>query len=289
MFKDYYSILGISYPSSDDEIRRAHQSKIKNLGDDSSKESNLNYNHRVDIEEAFRVLGTSYSLKTAYDEEYQYFMTEKINEYEIKDDWLLTRIKQERDFVINKILNPNHKIPKLSTQEKKSWKMKSLGCLGKIFIVYVCIITPVFVKKCLQNREKESNENTSVLFPTEEISSISILAESADSQLNYFVREKNATLPQDMDENTTFQSVLLENDAFIYVYKVDDDFFSEFKSHALSKDIQINNLRIVYHEMKPMIDLLKETHRGIYYRYICRESGEITECKIYYSDLLDLE
>ncbi len=149
MFKDYYSILGISYPSSDDEIRRAHQSKIKNLGDDSSKESNLNYNHRVDIEEAFRVLGTSYSLKTAYDEEYQYFMTEKINEYEIKDDWLLTRIKQERDFVVNKILNPNHKIPKLSTQEKKSWKMKSLGCLGKIFIVYVCIITPVFVKKML--------------------------------------------------------------------------------------------------------------------------------------------
>jgi hypothetical protein len=92
-----------------------------------------------------------------------------------------------------------------------------------------------------------------------------------------------------MNENITTEEVLLERDALVYVYKVDDAFFSEFKEHAMSRDIQLKNLKTVYHEMQPMIDLLVETHRGIYYRYICRKSGEISEFKIYYSDLSKLE
>ena len=92
-----------------------------------------------------------------------------------------------------------------------------------------------------------------------------------------------------MDENITTQEVLIESDALVYVYNVDDDFFAEFKNHAQSREIQLGNLRMVYKEIKPMIDLLTETHRGIYYRYICRKSGETTELKIYYSDLLDLQ
>lgn len=92
-----------------------------------------------------------------------------------------------------------------------------------------------------------------------------------------------------MSEDITCQAVLIESDALVYVYKIDDNFFAEFKSHGLSRKLQLGNLKNVYGEMKPMIDLLIETHRGIYYRYICRESGEITECKIYYSDLVDLQ
>ena len=114
-------------------------------------------------------------------------------------------------------------------------------------------------------------------------------SQSAENQLRRFIIEKNISLPQNMDENITTEEVLLERDALVYVYKVDDDFFSEFKEHAMSRDIQLKNLKTVYHEMQPMIDLLVETHRGIYYRYICRKSGEISEFKIYYSDLSKLE
>ena len=122
-----------------------------------------------------------------------------------------------------------------------------------------------------------------------ELSNTMNSSQSAENQLRRFIIEKNISLPQNMDENITTEEVLLERDALVYVYKVDDDFFSEFKEHAMSRDIQLKNLKTLYHEMQPMIDLLVKTHRGIYYRYICRKSGEISEFKIYYSDLSNLE
>ncbi|MBR2237573.1 MAG: hypothetical protein IJ887_06820 [Prevotella sp.] len=157
--------------------------------------------------------------------------------------------------------------------------MKVLGCLGKGFLIYLCLVTFAYVKNCSRARVRESYESQRSYVSTE----------SADSKLRHFAAEKNAMLPQDMDENITTQEVLIESDALVYVYNVDDDFFAEFKNHAQSREIQLGNLRMVYKEIKPMIDLLTETHRGIYYRYICRKSGETTELKIYYSDLLDLQ
>lgn len=70
MFKDYYSILDLSYPSNNEEIKQAYQSKVQCLGKESSLISSPNYQQRFDVEEAFRVIGSSYSLKKAYDEEY---------------------------------------------------------------------------------------------------------------------------------------------------------------------------------------------------------------------------
>lgn len=279
MFKDYYSVLGISYPSTSEEIQKAYNAKKEALGKDSIISSNPKYQERVEAELAYRVLGASYILKTAYDEEYEKAMAEGFDYYIVNDENLISDIERERDFVVNRLLSPNFKMPKANTTKEKSMGMKVLGCLGKGFLIYLCLMTFVYIKKCSRENVRESYEKQSTYVPTE----------SADSKLRRFAAEKNASLPQDMDENITTQAVLLESDALVYVYKVDDDFFAEFKDHAQSREIQLGNLKTVYSKMKPMIDLLIETHRGIYYRYICRKSGETTEFKIYYSDLLDLQ
>lgn len=279
MFKDYYSILRLSYPASDEDIKNAYTTIVNALGSESSNPECTNYQVRVDTEEAYRVLGASYSLRKAYDEEYEKAKEEGFDVYEIKDDWLIAGIERERDFVINKTLSPNYKAPKPFVPKKKSRGMKVLGCLGKAFLVYVALMTFAYISKCSRDKARESYETSNTVNSSE----------SAENQLRRFVIEKSINLPQDMDENITTEEVLLEDDALVYVYKVDDDFFSEFKEHAMSRSIQLSNLKTVYHEMKPMIDLLVETRRGIYYRYICRESGEISEFKIYYSDLSKLE
>ena len=279
MLVDFYSILGVSFPSSSEEIQSAYITKKDSLGKDSANSSNPNYQARVDVELAYRVLGASYILKTAYDEEYEKAKQVGFNDYKVAHESLLPDIERERDFVVNKLLNPNFKMPKTTTPHEKGWGMKALGCIGKGFLIYLCLVAFVQIKKCSKDSVKESYETPST-YATKE---------SAESQLRSFVLEKNISLPQDMDENITTQEVILERDAIVYVYKVNDNFFAEFKDHAFSRDIQLKNLRTVYDKMKPMIDLLIETHRGIYYRYICRESGETTEFKIYYSDLVDLQ
>ena len=279
MLVDFYSILGVSFPSSSEEIQSAYITKKDLLGKDSANSSNPNYQARVDVELAYRVFGASYIMKTAYDEEYEKAKQVGFNDYEVAHESLLPDIERERDFVVNKLLNPNFKMPKTTTPHEKGWGMKALGCIGKGFLIYLCLVAFVQIKKCSKDSVKESYETPST-YATKE---------SAESQLRSFVLEKNISLPQDMDENITTQEVILERDAIVYVYKVNDNFFAEFKDHAFSRDIQLKNLRTVYDKMKPMIDLLIETHRGIYYRYICRESGETTEFKIYYSDLVDLQ
>lgn len=191
----------------------------------------------------------------------------------------MSGIERERAFVVNTILSPGYKPPKPFVPKKKGKGMKVLGCLGKAFLVYIALMSFVYISKCSREKARESYELSSSMNSTE----------NAENQLRRFIIEKNINLPQDMDENITTEEVLLENDALVYVYKVDDDFFSEFKEHAMSRNIQLSNLKTVYHKMKSMIDLLVETHRGITYRYICRESGEISEFKIYYNDLSKLE
>ena len=279
MFKDYYSILRLSYPASDEDIKNAYTTIVNTLGTDSANPSNSKYQVRIDVEEAYRVLGASFILKTAYDKEYQKAITEGFETYETEDDWLLSGIERERAFVVNTILSPGYKPPKPFVPKKKGKGMKVLGCLGKAFLVYIALMSFVYISKCSREKARESYE----------LSNTMNSSESAENQLRRFVIEKNINLPQDMDENITTEEVLLEDDALVYVYKVDDDFFSEFKEHAMSRNIQLSNLKTVYHKMKSMIDLLVETHRGITYRYICRESGEISEFKIYYSDLSKLE
>ena len=280
MFKDYYSILKLSYPASDEDIKSAYTTIVKTLGADSANPSNPKYQVRIDVEEAYRVLGASYILKTAYDKEYQKATTEGLETYEIEDDWLLSGIERERAFVVNTILSPGYKLPKPFVPKKKSKGMKVLGCLGKVFLVYIAITFFVFISsKYFKEKVRESYELSNTMNSTK----------SAENQLRRFIIEKNINLPQDMNKNITTEEVLLEEDALVYVYKVDDAFFSEFKEYAMSRDIQLSNFKTVYHEMKPMIDLLVETHRGIYYRYICRESGKISEFKIYYSELSTLE
>ena len=263
MFKDYYSILKLSYPARDEDIKNAYTTLVNTLGADSANPSSPKYQVRVDVEEAYRVLGASYILKTAYNKEYQKAITEGFETYKTGDEWLLSGIERPKPFM-----------PK-----KKGKGMKALGCIGKAFLLYIVLMSFVYISKCSREKARESYE----------LSNTMNSSQSAENQLRRFIIEKNINLPQNMDENITTEEVLLERDALVYVYKVDDDFFSEFKEHAMSRDIQLKNLKTVYHEMQPMIDLLVETHRGIYYRYICRKSGEISEFKIYYSDLSKLE
>lgn len=273
MFKDYYSILRISYPSSDEEIKNAHTTIVNDLGVESTDPISPNYQVRVDTEEAYRVLGTSYILKMAYDKEYQKAMTEGFDIYEIEDDWLLSGIERERNIVFDMIVHSDKK--NSGTVKKKN---KVIGCLVKVFLFHVALVSFIHIKKCSRERVRESYESSVIINPSE----------STESRLRRLVIEKNACLPQDMDENITIEKVLLECDALVYVYKVDDIFFLKFKEYAMSRELQLKNLENVCYQMKPIVDLLVETHRGIYYRYICRKSGESVEFKIYYSDLLIL-
>lgn len=280
MFIDYYSILGVSFPSNDEEINAAYVAKKETLGADSENSDNSNYPMRVNVELAYRILGASYVLKTAYDKEYPNAIEEGFEVYEIKNDWLQSGIAREREYVINWILNSNSVPPVSVPQKKKSCGKRVLGCLGKIFLFYLFILALTIPKKCIRQ-----SQNSAEL--SESIDNIE-LPEPADYKLKSIAMEKNAELPRDMDENITIQAVLIENDALVYVYKVNDNFFSEIKDNVLSKNIQLNEIKSVYNDMKPMIDLLLETHRGICYRYICRDSGDVAECRIDYSDLADL-
>ena len=278
MFKDYYSILKISYPASNDIVKKAYITIINCLGSESVNVSNPNYQIRVDTEEAFRVLGASYSLREAYDEEYQKAKEKGMDVYEIKDDWLLSGIEREHNFVVNTILNPKHK----PSKPKNNWTNNTFGCLFKPYLIFLCLIALLYVSKCSEEKTRESHMRS--------MSSTSLDAKkSAEEGLKSFVMQKNLNLPQDINENITTQAVLLNDDAIVYVYNVDDTFFSEFKDYAFSREIQLKNLQTVNQKTKPLTDLLIETYRGIYYRYICRESGEINEFKITYNDLLELQ
>ena len=187
MLVDFYSILGVSFPSSSEEIQSAYITKKDLLGKDSANSSNPNYQARVDVELAYRVLGASYIMKTAYDEEYEKAKQVGFNDYEVAHESLLPDIERERDFVVNKLLNPNFKMPKTTTPHEKGWGMKALGCIGKGFLIYLCLVAFVQIKKCSKDSVNESYETPST-YATKE---------SSESQLRSFVLEKNISLPQE--------------------------------------------------------------------------------------------
>lgn len=283
MFKDYYSILGISYPSSDDEIRQAHCSRVESLGTDSSNYSNPNYQQRVDIEEAFRVLGASYSLKKAYDEEYsRYLESENKDEFCIQDDWTLSQINSEHNFVVNRLLQP---LPTDNEEQKKGWGGKALGCVGKIFGFFLLMLVIAGVKNCSRKQMRDALSDSS--YNTEYVSSPSSSSSSsnAERKLQQTAREINQSLPRRIDDNITHKAISLTSSALVYEYVIDDDFFELYKDQALSSNVQLDNIRALYSDMKPMIDLLLETHRGISYKYICRRSGETNIVEVPYSKL----
>ena len=161
MFKDYYSVLGISYPSTSEEIQKAYNAKKEALGKDSIISSNPKYQECVEAELAYRVLGASYILKTAYDEEYEKAMAEGFDYYIVNDENLISDIERERDSVVNRLLSPNFKMPKANTTKEKSMGMKVLGCLGKGFLIYLCLMTFVYINKCSRDNVRESYEKQS--------------------------------------------------------------------------------------------------------------------------------
>ena len=65
--KDYYSILGLSPDADSPTIYDSYQKRISELVEESRKSSSPNYWSRVDVEEAYRILGPSYINKEAYD------------------------------------------------------------------------------------------------------------------------------------------------------------------------------------------------------------------------------
>lgn len=291
MFKDYYSILGVSYPSSDVEIRQAHHAKVEGLGTDSSNYSNPNYQQRVDVEEAFRVLGASYSLKKAYDEEYsKYLEAEDKDAFCIQDDWTLSQINSEHNFVVNRLLQP---LPSSIEEQKTGWGGKALGCVGKIFGFILLMLVIAGAKTCsrkqMRNALSESSYNTEYVSSPSSSSSSSSYQVSTTSnverKLQKTAREINQSLPRRIDDNITHKAISLTSSALVYEYVIDDDFFELYKDQALSSNGQLESIRALYSDMKPMIDLLLETHRGISYKYICKRSGETSIVEVPYSKL----
>lgn len=298
MFKDYYSILGISYPSSDDTIRQSHQSKVEELGAESSKPSDPNYQQRVDIEEAFRVLSSSYGLKEAYDEEYsKYLETEDKLTFCVQDIWTKSKIESEHEYVVNRLLQP---IPRpISSQEKKKGCGGiTLGCLWKIlgFILMIIVITAI--KTCSKNQMKNALSDSSdytekvpkqLPYSTNSNSNFQLNTTSqAEQKLEKMAGDINQSLPRIIDDNITMHAIRIASYALVYEYKVDDDYFDMYKNEVLSNSLQLERVKEMYSDMQPMIDLLIETHRGISYKYICKRSGEINTVDISYEQLAGL-
>lgn len=291
MFKDYYSILGISYPSSDDEIRQAHHAKVEGLGTDSSNYSNPNYQQRVDVEESFRVLGASYSLKKAYDEEYsKYLEAEDKDAFCIQDDWTLSQINSEHNFVVNRLLQP---LPSSIEEQKTGWGGKAFGCVGKIFGFILLMLVIAGAKTCsrkqMRNVLSESSYNTeyasrpssTASSPSYQVSTTS----NAERKLQQAAREMNRSLPQKINDDITQYSVELTSSALIYVYRVKESTFMLERERVSSKKDQIANIKAMYSEMKPMIDLLLQTERGISYKYVSSESYTTELVAVTYSEL----
>ena len=83
-------------------------------------------------------------------------------------------------------------------------------------------------------------------------------------------------------------AISLTESALVYVYLIDDDYFEMMRDQALSSANQLANIRTMYSDMKPMIDLLVQTHRGISYKYICKNSKETNIVEVSYDDLASL-
>lgn len=301
MFIDYYSILGVSFPSNDEEINVAYIAKKETLGADSENSDNSNYPMRVNIELAYRILGASYVLKSAYDKEYQNAIAEGFDVYEIKNDWLLSNIERERNYVVNKMVYPNvMELSSIPQKQEETKGMKVLGCIVRLLILLAAFnVTNTIIKNC--QREKARNtllSTTGKYIGEEELNNITneIISETAEHELNYFVMAKNIRLPEKMNDSITCQAIQLEDDALVYVYDIDDAYFSEIKDNILSKDIQLQKLKFldddlqsIDEEMGSIIDLLVAAHRGICWRNVCRVSGEVFECKIDYDDLVNIK
>ena len=254
MFKDYYSILGISFPSNNEEIKQAYCNKVDVLGTDSSKCSSPDYQKRVDVEVAFRVLGASYRLKDAYDEEYQQYTETSDKEcFEIKDDWTKSQIKSEIDFVVNRILEPVSAYK--GETEGKRIGSKAIGCIGKIFGFIFLIMVIAGVKTCARKQVRNSFENSYIVPESKDKFTISS-NNNSEIELQKAAREINQTLPRKIDPYITHQAISLSSSALVYEYSVDDNYFSKVKDQAHSLDNQLEKIRMMYSDMKPMIDLL---------------------------------
>jgi hypothetical protein len=150
------------------------------------------------------------------------------------------------------------------------------------------------VKTCSRNQARktlsESYDNSEyVTSPSysSNTSSSQVTSSSSDAErkLQKTAREINQDLPRKIDDNITQSAITLTSTALIYEYIIDDDYFDMYKDQALSASDQLNNIRAMYSDMKPMIDLLLKTHRGISYKYICKESGKTNIVEIPYSEL----
>lgn len=298
MFKDYYSKLGVPFTASDEEIRQAYQSKVEALGEESSWCSSPNYQQRVDVEEAFRVLGASYRLKKAYDEEYSVFLDSEDKEsFSIKDDWTQSEINSEHNFVVNHVLHPQTISGK---NTKLSLVSKTLGCLGgclsKILGIFAILFVMALTRTCTRHRMREVlglHDNTECVTKQNNLlSNLNCLYPSsnlaAEQKLKKIVGEMNQSLPRSLNNNVALRAILLTPSALVYEYEVNDDYFTEFKSQILSLNNQIDNIKVLYSDMKPMIDLVLETHRGISYKYVCEKSGESNITEVSYSKLASI-
>lgn len=294
MFKDYYSILDLSYPSNNEEIKQAYQSKVQCLGKESSLISSPNYQQRFDVEEAFRVIGSSYSLKKAYDEEYpKYLESIEKDSFSIQDDWTLSLINSERNFVANYLSH----LMQTNQVKKTNWGGKTLGCLGTLMGLFFLVLFVTGVRTCTrkhaQNVFSRSVDNSdNVVKPSSFSNSICnqlyTSKSNAERKIQNMAREINQDLPQKIDDNITHTAITLSSTALVYEYEVDDVFFEMNKDLALSLNRQCNNIRAMYSDMKPMIDLLLETNRGISYKYVCKISGETYIVEVPYSKLANL-
>lgn len=157
---------------------------------------------------------------------------------------------------------------------KNIWKQ--IGCFGRtcaFFFLVVCART------CAKSIEKEYHK--------EQIESNS--KQESINMLNEYASEINKTLPKDMGEGITSQAVVLNTQAssptLEYHYMVDDDIFMENKDDVLSKENQIAYVKLMYSEMKPVLDVLKKANIGLSYIYTCKESGETYRLDITYKEL----
>ena len=268
-FIDYYALLGVSLNVSNEELVKAYKNKCQQTTDESTLE---------ELYVAYTILSSQHRRKPAYDRELaKYNASEDKDNYYIQDSWLSYEIYN----ILQARQNQQETVP------KKTIKSRCLrGCLNIIFFFFLMIFVTQ-VKRCTRRTmvEKEISYNSTKEDVYNQVENTAV--NEVEAKLTKAALEQNMEYPKQLEDGIIADRVELPFGAFSYCYTIDDILFDKVISIS-SKEKLLSNLKALYGQMKPMIDMLITTNRGINYRYTNKSKTRTHTVYLTVEDLKEL-
>ena len=125
----------------------------------------------------------------------------------------------------------------------------------------------------------EFGENFSLHFTADELKANRIdMEEDHDKYLKICADNAKLQTPQEIDEGLTMVDVTLDSQYFIYIYSCDEQIYDIdmlTENYDELKKILINDLDFSNPVIVKLCNKLKETNRGLAYKYIGNTSGKV--------------